>query len=55
MQLQMTEVELAPILNGAVASTSALWRTGLPRHPNSGRCAPCWADADRIAQVMVNL
>ena len=57
MQLQMTEVELAPILNGAVASTSALWRDkGLLLDTRIPDDVPLvWADADRIAQVMVNL
>ncbi|MCB9530063.1 MAG: PAS domain-containing protein [Myxococcales bacterium] len=57
LTLQMGEVEPGPLVNGAIAATSALWRAkgltlaaavpeGLPR---------IWGDDDRLSQVLVNL
>jgi signal transduction histidine kinase len=57
MHLQMAEADLAPVVNGAVASTAALWRAkGLLLETNIPDDLPMvWADSDRLAQVMVNL
>ncbi len=57
LTLQMGEVDVASLVNGAIAATSALWRDkGLTMAcdlPN--RMPAAWGDGDRLSQVLVNL
>ena len=57
MKLHMDAVDLAQVLHGAVAATSALWRQkGLQMDCELPLDLPkAWGDADRLAQVVVNL
>ena len=57
LTLQMGEVDVGSLINGAIAATSALWRDkgltmacDLPSH-----MPPVWGDGDRLSQVLVNL
>jgi signal transduction histidine kinase len=57
MQLQMGEVNIIKVINGSVAATSALWRSK-ELHMDCEfdfEVPDVWGDADRLAQVVVNL
>ncbi|MGB0645944.1 MAG: ATP-binding protein, partial [Bradymonadia bacterium] len=57
MDLNFTEVNIGQIIQSAIASTSALWREkGLRVHAAEATNTPsCWADSDRLIQVLMNL
>jgi signal transduction histidine kinase len=57
MDLNFTEVDIGQIIQSAIASTSALWREkGLRVHAAESQKTPaCWADSDRLIQVLMNL
>ena len=57
MRLHLAEMPVAPLINGAVAATSALWRPkGLLLESHIPEDTPAvWGDHDRLSQVMLNL
>ena len=57
MQLQMDSVDIIKVINGSVAATSALWRAKnlFMDCEFEGEYPAVWGDADRLAQVVVNL
>ena len=57
MQLQMDSVDIIKVINGSVAATSALWRAKnlFMDCEFEGEYPSVWGDADRLAQVVVNL
>jgi signal transduction histidine kinase len=57
MDMNFTEVHIGQIIQSAIASTSALWRAkGLRVHAAEKQDTPaCWADSDRLIQVLMNL
>lgn len=57
LTLQMGEVDIGPLINGAIAATSALWRDkGLTMACDVPTQMPAaWGDGDRLSQVLVNL
>ncbi len=57
LTLRLGAVPVAPLVEGAVASTAGLWRArGLRvRTEIPDGCPPVWGDPDRVAQVLVNL
>ncbi len=57
LTLQMGEVDVASLVNGAIAATSALWRDkGLTMACDVPSPIPAaWGDGDRLSQVLVNL
>ncbi|MBV71379.1 MAG: hypothetical protein CMH52_08510 [Myxococcales bacterium] len=57
MQLHMADVDIVKVINGSVAATSALWRAK-ELHMDCEfdfEVPAIWGDADRLAQVVVNL
>jgi signal transduction histidine kinase len=57
MDMNFTEIDIGQIIQSAIASTSALWREkGLRVHAAESQDTPaCWADSDRLIQVLMNL
>ena len=57
LHLHMAEIDVQPLVDGAIAATAALWRAkNLPVERSfPSDCPPAWADADRVSQVLVNL
>jgi len=57
LTLQMGEVDIASVINGAIAATSALWRgKGLTMACDvQSSISAAWGDGDRLSQVLVNL
>ncbi len=57
LTLDMAELDAGRLVQGAIAATSALWRSKSLRVEASvpETCPPGWGDADRLSQVLVNL
>jgi signal transduction histidine kinase len=57
LTLRLGAVPVAPLVEGAVASTASLWRAkGLRvRIEMPDPCPSVWGDPDRVSQVLVNL
>ncbi|MCA9538243.1 MAG: PAS domain-containing protein [Myxococcales bacterium] len=57
LTLQMDEVDVGSLVNGAIAATSALWRAkALTMQADvPADMPPAWGDGDRLSQVVVNL